>query len=60
MGFELTLGHLVGLVRQEAAPAAREAVIGHGGHNAGEQASRPANAHAQEDPRGVGGDYYGA
>jgi hypothetical protein len=33
-------------------PAAREAAVG---HNAGEQASRPAKARAREGPRGAGG-----
>jgi hypothetical protein len=40
--------------------AAREAAVGRGGRNAGEQASRPANARAQEGPRGAGGGFYGA
>jgi hypothetical protein len=40
--------------------AAREAAVGRGGCNAGEQASRPAKARAREGPRGVGGGVYDA
>jgi hypothetical protein len=40
--------------------AGREAAVGHGGRNASEEASQPANARAREGPRGAGGDFYGA
>jgi hypothetical protein len=40
--------------------AAREAAVGRGGRNAGEQAGRLANARTREGPRGAGGGYCGA
>jgi hypothetical protein len=40
--------------------AVRAAAVGRGGHNAGEQASHPANARARERSRGAGGGFRGA
>jgi hypothetical protein len=37
--------------------AAREAAVGRGDRNAGEQVSRPAKARAREGPRGAGGAF---
>jgi hypothetical protein len=47
------LGWLGG-IRFRRRSAAREAAIGRGGRNAGELVVRPANARAQEGPRGAG------
>jgi hypothetical protein len=45
----------LGRKRLRRRPAARRAAIDRCGRNAGEQADRPANARARDDPRGAGG-----